>query len=65
MNGLQKSIKEHDKMMNEYIATHNIYKGGEPLHFDLRGYFKYIKENKLKHEDITQEIMDKFMLNSK
>lgn len=52
--------KEADEVAAESLWHRNIYKQQEPLRFDLRKYTAYIKENELKAEDITPEIMGMF-----
>lgn len=37
----------------------------EPLNFDLRAYAAYVKENNLTASDITEEILNKFIINQK
>lgn len=58
MSGLTKKSKS--KIVENYIKRVNPYEAPLPIAFDLRGYAAYINENKLKPEDITLEIMQRF-----
>ena len=58
MNGQTNAYKK--AVMEEFIKTNNPCKKNEPLHFDLRGYASYVKENNLKAEQITDAVLRKF-----
>lgn len=58
MNGQMKKSKR--QIVEEYINLVNPYETPKPIAFDLRGYAAYIRENNLKAEDITPEIMEMF-----
>lgn len=57
---------KHDKIMDEYLSTHDVYHDKPwPDNFRLKEYSKYVREQKLNDEDITQEILNMFITKSK
>ena len=52
---------EKQKQMEEYIEKNNPYRELEPLHFDLRGYGKYIEDNHIDKNNIPDEVVQKFI----
>jgi len=62
MNGQMLSCKEKEKLIEEYIEKINPYQPLVPLKFDLRKYSAYVSENNLKEQNITEDILKKFVL---
>jgi len=60
MNGQQRTFKEKQNIVEQYIAATNPYKKHENMHFDLRAYAKFVKERNLSASDITDDILDMF-----
>ena len=45
---------------DDFISRINPYEKPRPLKFDLRGYSKFVTENNLSADEITDKIMEKF-----
>lgn len=58
MNGQMNVSKK--SVMENFIKTNTPYKKNEPLHFDLRAYASYVKENNLEAHQITDAVLRKF-----
>lgn len=52
--------KQRQKLVDDFIERINPYETPQPLHFDLRGYAKYLKENNLSGKDTADYILKKF-----
>lgn len=61
MSGQMKSFSEKMESVESYIRESNLYEKKPPLEFDLREYDLYVRENNLSVEEITPEIMKKFI----
>ena len=61
MNGQMKSYNEKKSIANEFIRQNNPYEKKPSLNFDLRKYATYVKENGLKADEITPQIMNMFV----
>ena len=64
MNGQMMSFKEKNTIVDNFISRINPYEKPHPLKFDLRGYSKYVTENNLSADEITDKIMEKFNLHN-
>ena len=60
MTGQTKSFEEKQRMIDEYILKNDPYRKLSPLKFNMRQYAKYVKENNLKPENISNAIMSMF-----
>lgn len=60
MNGQMKSFKERQKIVDDFITRINPYEVHTHMRFDFHGYAKYVKENGLTNETITQSVMEQF-----
>lgn len=49
-------------IVDNYISEYDPYIKGPYLKFDLRAYSAYIKQHQLKAQNITPEILEKFMI---
>lgn len=56
-------FSDHQKLVDDYLKKydHQIYNAEFMPPFDMRGYARYIKEHHLSAQDITPEIMKKFI----
>ena len=61
MNGQTLYYNEKQDIVDKFVGKANIYEAITPFKFDLRGYKKYLIENKIQNEDITQDMVEKFM----
>ena len=61
MSGQMKSFKEKRESVDAYIRESNLYEKKLPLKFDMRAYELYVRENNLGVDEISPEIMKKFM----
>lgn len=61
MSGQRENYSEYKNEMDKYIKTHPPYAPSKPCNVDLRAFSKYLKENGLSNEDITPEIVEKFL----
>ena len=62
MNGRMMSFNEKKKMADDFVLRLQPYKEHENLHFDLRGYAKYLKENGLSGKEVSEDIIKRFQL---
>ena len=60
MNGQTTSFSDKQRMVDEFIMRVSPYEEHESLHFDLRGYAKYLKEHGLHGKEVPEEIVRKF-----
>ena len=60
MNGQMTSFSEKQKLVDEFNIRIRPYEEHENLHFDLRGYAKYLKEHGLSGKEVSEEIIKKF-----
>lgn len=61
MSGQRKNYSEYKNEMDEYIRTHPSYAPSKPCNVDLRAFSKYVKDNGLSNEDVTPEMVEKFV----
>ena len=57
MDGQELSYDQKNEIITRFIEMVDPYKPLVPLRFDLRGYAKYVEENNLTGEDITDDIL--------
>lgn len=60
MSGQTKSFSEKKCMVEEFISLIKPYDKQENLHFDLRGYAKYIEEHSISGKDVPEEVVKMF-----
>ena len=60
MNEQMMSFKEKQKIIDDYLAAHDIYGKFVPELFDMRNYSKFVEKNNLKPCNITDDIMHHF-----
>ena len=60
MNGQTKSFKEKQRLVDDYILSNDPYRKLVPLHLDLRQFAKYVKDKKLKPDEISSDIVAMF-----
>lgn len=65
MTGQMKSFKEKQNMVDEFVSQMNIYETQPLLKFDFHGYAKYVKENNLTNQTITDSVMNHFLHTNK
>lgn len=51
---------ENSRLVDEYIKRNNPYLPHTSIDIDLRAYSRFIREHRLKSEEITEEIMEQF-----
>ena len=61
MNEQTLFFDEKQNMVDEYVNRVNIYEAHTPFIFDFRGYKKYLDDNKIQNESITEEMVLNFM----
>ena len=63
MSGAVNNYKQREKQIQDYIKKNEerIYHGKMMPSFDMRGYAKYIREQHLSADEITSDIMNKFV----
>ena len=59
MNGQMRTSKQN--IIDDFLKRVDPYKKPLPISFDLRAYSKYVSENGLKADQITPEIMNRFI----
>ena len=63
MSGAVNNYKQREAQIQDYIERNEerIYHGKKMPSFDMRGYAKYIREHRLSADEITPDIMNKFV----
>lgn len=61
MSGQMKSFSEKRESVEAYIRESNLYEKKPSLKFDMRSYELYVRENNLGVDEITPEIMKRFV----
>lgn len=62
LSGLMTLFNQKEKMADDFILHLQPYKEHENLHFDLRRYAKYLKENGLSGKEVSEDIINKFRI---
>lgn len=62
MFGQTTRYEEQDRIVEEFIQRINPYEKQKPLRFDLRAYARYIQENSIQPEQVTEEMCEQFRL---
>ena len=62
MSESRKQYSGKDKDIYEYLKTHDVNHPQKLPAMDLRAYEKYINEHNLSYKDITQDIIDMFVV---
>ena len=47
----------------EYLKKYNPYEKQPSLNFDLRKYARFVEQNNLKGDQITEAVMEQFVVN--
>ena len=63
MIGLRKSSEEKRQLVDEYLKKYNPYEKQPTLNFDLRKYARFVEQNNLKRDQITEAVMEQFVVN--
>lgn len=63
MSGQMKKSKR--QLVNDFIKRVNPYEKPQPIAFDLRGYAAFVVQNGLKANEITSEMMKRFVRSEK
>lgn len=48
-------------IVDEFVRRVNIYEPLMPFNFDLRGYKRYLADNKIENDRITNDIVKQFL----
>lgn len=56
------SFEEKQKFVQEYIRKHDPYAPKDPFRFRMREYVDYIQKHNIKTEDISDDLMSKFLI---
>lgn len=59
MNGQTRTSKQN--VVDDFLKRVDPYEKPLPISFDLRGYSRYVSENGLTANQITPEIMNRFI----
>ena len=62
MYGQTTRYEEQNKIVEELIQHVNPYEKQEPLRIDLRSYARYIQENNIQPDQVTEEMCEQFRL---
>ncbi|MBE6015892.1 MAG: hypothetical protein E7241_11130 [Lachnospiraceae bacterium] len=60
MSGQTMSFSDKRKLMEDFIEKSKPYEKHENLHFDLRGYARYLEENSISGKDVPKEVVERF-----
>lgn len=60
MSGQTMSIKEKDRIIEEFINRENPYRPHESWDFDVRGFIRYIEEHNIPSDQIDESIVAMF-----
>ena len=60
LSGRMMLFNEKEKMADDFVFRLQPYKEHENLHFDLRAYAKYLKENALPGKEVSEDVIRKF-----
>ena len=58
----QTILSEHDKIVNEFLTKYDPFSTDLAPAFDLRGYAKFIEDHSIDGLDITEEMMNGFIV---
>lgn len=65
MYGQTTRYEEQNKIVEEFIQHVNPYEKQEPLRIDLRSYARYIQENNIQPDQVTEEMCEQFRLSER
>ena len=60
MYGQTKSFKDKQRLVDDYILKNDPYKKLVPLRLDLRQLAKYVKENNLRPDEVSGNVVAMF-----
>ena len=63
MTGQMKCYDVIQKEVDEFVKQNNLYEGGNSWpNINLRAYSSYLHENNIAKEEITPELVEKFII---